>query len=129
MARGQGDARAHASVEDRVPLTPFAGRLEPSDMGSGPWELRELRGRREELQLMAVEILEVEGRARYPAVGDRASGRHATFAENSGSPFELRLVHREGEVVARELTVVLLKMAVPSSRGRRRDGRASRARQ
>src|SRR2546428_12279229 len=78
-------------------------------MGSGPWELRELRGRHEDPQLMAVEILEVEGRARYPAVGDRASGRHATFAENSGSPFELRLVHREGEVVARELTVVLLK--------------------
>ena len=58
---------------------------------------------------MAVEILEGEGRARYPIVGDWASGRHAAFAEDSRRPFEIRLVHREGEVVPWELTVVLLK--------------------
>jgi len=58
---------------------------------------------------MAVEILEVEGRARYPIVGDWASGRYAAFPEDSRSPFEIRPVNREGEMVARELTVVLLK--------------------
>ena len=58
---------------------------------------------------MAVEILEVEGRARYPAVGNWASGGHAAFAEDSRSPFEIRLVNREGEMVGRELSVVLLK--------------------
>jgi hypothetical protein len=60
---------------------------------------------------MAVEILEVEGRARYPAVGDWASGRHAAFAEDKRSPPRIRLVNREGEMVARELTVMLLKHA------------------
>ena len=58
---------------------------------------------------MAVEILEVEGRARYPAVSERTSGRHAAFAKGSRSPFKIRLVNREGEMVARELTVMLLK--------------------
>ena len=76
-----------------------------------------LLGRREELQFMAVEI-EIEGRVRYPAMGDWASGRHATFAEDSGSPFEIRLVHCESKVVVWELTVVLLKHDHP---GRTRD--------
>lgn len=58
---------------------------------------------------MAIEILEIEGRARYPAVGDWASGGHATFAEATRSSLEIRLVNREGEMVGRELTVVLLK--------------------
>ena len=69
---------------------------------------------------MAIEILEVDGRSRYPAMGDRASGRHTTLAEDSSSPFEIRLVHREGEVVAGELTVVLLKHDHP---GRARDSK------
>jgi len=69
---------------------------------------------------MAVEILEVEGRARYPAMGDWPSGRHSTFAEDCGSPFEIRLVRCEGEVVARKLTVVLLKHDHP---GRARDSK------
>src|SRR5438552_2782886 len=58
---------------------------------------------------MAVEILEGEGRARYPIVGEWAAGRHAAFAEGSRRPFEIRLANREGEMVAWELTVVLLK--------------------
>ena len=62
---------------------------------------------------MAVEILEVEGRARYPIVGDWPSGRHAAFAEDSRRPFEIRLANREGEMVAWELTVVLLKHKHP----------------
>ena len=58
---------------------------------------------------MAVEILEVEGRTRYPIVGDWASGRYAAFAEDRCSSFEIGPVNREGEMVARELTIVLLK--------------------
>ena len=58
---------------------------------------------------MPVEILEVDGRARHPAVEDRASGIHADFAEDRYSPLEIRSINREGEMVARKLTVVLLK--------------------
>jgi hypothetical protein len=58
---------------------------------------------------MAIEILEIEGRAGYPAVGDWASSGHAAIAEEICSSFEIRLTNREGEMVGRELTVVLLK--------------------
>ena len=42
------------------------------------------------LQLMAVEIFEVEGRAPYPTEGDRVPGRHAPFAKDSGPPVRVR---------------------------------------
>jgi hypothetical protein len=58
---------------------------------------------------MAVDILEVQRGARYPTMGDWASGRHPASAERSGSPFEFRLVNRGGKMAARELTIALLK--------------------
>jgi len=65
--------------------------------------------RREELQLVAVGILKIEGRARHPVVENRAPGGHAAFTERRGSLLQIRPADCESEMVARELAVVLLK--------------------
>jgi hypothetical protein len=58
---------------------------------------------------VAVEVLEIEGLARYPLVEDWTSGRHTAFAEDCRRPIQIRLVNREGKMVRGKVTVVLLQ--------------------
>ena len=58
---------------------------------------------------MPVDILEVQGRTRHPAVNDRTSRGHAAFAEDGFSLLEIRLADREGKVITGKLAGVLLK--------------------
>jgi hypothetical protein len=86
---------AHAGIPAGCGGTPGVSRMQTSlteDQRALPKHSQRLPEtsvpRATELQLMAVEIFEVEGRARYPTEGDRVPGRHAPFAEDSGRPFE-----------------------------------------